>query len=334
MPNRNTPILSTTDLSVRFALRKNWLGNSQYLHAVQKVSIQLFEGETLAIVGESGSGKTSFARALIGLNSIWQGELKYAGHAIDPHQNLAFSELRRNVQMVFQDPFGSLDPRLSVQEIIAEPLQIHGTHSKALQKSRVADLLTQVGLPIEAANRYPHQFSGGQRQRVAIARALAPQPKVIIADEPLSALDVSIQSQVMNLMKSLQTTYGLSYILVSHDMAAVHHLADRVAVMYLGRVIESAPVDQLFESPAHPYTLALLQSVPKIGKGKRRVGESLKGDQPSPINPPSGCTFHPRCPMAQERCKVEVPKDSNLSSEHQIACHFPIRTTSALEVTE
>lgn len=333
MPNRNSPILSTTDLSVRFSLRKNWLGKRQYLHAVQKVSLQLFEGETLAIVGESGSGKTSLARALIGLNSIWQGELKYAGQAIDPQQNLAFSELRRNVQMVFQDPFGSLDPRLSVQEIIAEPLQIHGTHNKALQKSRVADLLTQVGLPVEAANRYPHQFSGGQRQRIAIARALAPEPKVIIADEPLSALDVSIQSQVMNLMKSLQTTHGLSYILVSHDMAAVHHLADRVAVMYLGRVIESAPVDQLFESPAHPYTLALLQSVPKIGRGKRRVGGSLKGDQPSPINPPSGCTFHPRCPMAQERCKVEVPKDSHLSSEHQIACHFPIGVTSALEMT-
>lgn len=325
MPRSNTPILSTSELSVRFALRKTWLGDSQYLHAVQKVSIQLFEGETLAIVGESGSGKTSFARALIGLNAVWQGELKYQGQAIDPLQNQAFSELRRNVQMVFQDPFGSLDPRLSVQEIIAEPLQIHGTHSKALQKTRVANLLNQVGLPVEAANRYPHQFSGGQRQRIAIARALAPQPKVIIADEPLSALDVSIQSQVMNLMKSLQTTHGLSYILVSHDMAAVHHLADRVAVMYLGRVIESAPVDQLFESPAHPYTLALLQSVPKIGKGKRTVGGSLRGDQPSPINPPTGCTFHPRCPVAQEKCKLEVPIDRNLSTGHQIACHFPIQ---------
>lgn len=326
-----TPILSTTDVSVRFALRKSWFGDSQYVHAVQNVSLQLCEGETLAIVGESGSGKTSLARALIGLNSIWQGELKFAGQSIDFNQANAFSELRRNIQMVFQDPFGSLDPRLSIHEIIAEPLQIHGTHSKAEQSSRVADLLSQVGLPKEAANRYPHQFSGGQRQRIAIARALAPQPKVIIADEPLSALDVSIQSQVMNLMKSLQKTHGLSYLLVSHDMAAVHHLADRVAVMYLGRVIETAPVDQLFQAPRHPYTLALLQSVPQIGQGKRTVGNSLKGDQPSPINPPSGCTFHPRCPVAQEKCKSEVPVSKNLSATHQIACHFPIQLASSNE---
>lgn len=333
MLKSNLPILSTTDLSVRFALRKPWLGDSQYVHAVQKVSLQLFEGETLAIVGESGSGKTSLARALIGLNSIWQGELKYSGQEIKFHQPQAFSHLRRNVQMVFQDPFGSLDPRLSVQEIIAEPLQIHGTHSKAMQASRVADLLLQVGLPKEAANRYPHQFSGGQRQRIAIARALAPQPKVIIADEPLSALDVSIQSQVMNLMKSLQKTHGLSYLLVSHDMAAVHHLADRVAVMYLGRVIETAPVDQLFEAPKHPYTLALLQSVPKIGQGKRKLGNSLKGDQPSPINPPSGCTFHPRCSLAQDKCKSEVPANRSLSTVHQIACHFPIQIASSTKST-
>lgn len=332
MLNQKTPILSTSDLSVRFALRKSWFGKPQFLHAVQNVSIQLFEGETLAIVGESGSGKTSFARALIGLNPIWRGELQYAGMTIDPQQNQAFSDIRRNVQMVFQDPFGSLDPRLSVQEIVAEPLQIHGTHNKLEQKARVADLLMQVGLPVEAANRYPHQFSGGQRQRIAIARALAPKPKVIVADEPLSALDVSIQSQVMNLMKSLQMSHGLSYILVSHDMAAVHHLADRVAVMYLGRVIESAPVDQLFESPAHPYTLALLQSVPKIGKGKRTVGSSLKGDQPSPINPPRGCTFHPRCAIAQDKCKVEIPKFIELSTEHQIACHFPLQVANSVEV--
>ena len=244
MPRSNTPILSTSELSVRFALRKTWLGDSQYLHAVQKVSIQLFEGETLAIVGESGSGKTSFARALIGLNPIWRGELQYAGMTIDPQQNQAFSDIRRNVQMVFQDPFGSLDPRLSVQEIVAEPLQIHGTHNKLEQKARVADLLMQVGLPVEAANRYPHQFSGGQRQRIAIARALLKNPAILILDEATSSLDTESERLVQDAINKMMQ--NRTSIVIAHRLSTIRH-ADEIIVLQKGEIAERGTHDVLLE---------------------------------------------------------------------------------------
>jgi len=316
-------LLRVEDLSVRFAVATAWLAPRMHVQAVNEVSLSLAQGETLAIVGESGSGKTTLARALIGLARAWQGRVYFDGRPVAAGDAAALKALRRDVQMVFQDPFGSLDPRLPVQDIIAEPLEIHGTHDARQRAARVQELLAQVGLPPEAAQRYPHQFSGGQRQRIAIARAMAPQPRLIIADEPLSALDVSIQSQVMNLLSELKRAHGLSYLLVSHDFAAVHHLADRVAVMYLGRIVESAPVDALFARPAHPYTAALLEAVPRVGHGKRRPGSTLRGEVPSPIRPPSGCAFHPRCPAATDRCRQERPLPRHCGADRVVACHFP-----------
>jgi oligopeptide/dipeptide ABC transporter ATP-binding protein len=317
-------LLRVQGLGVRFALRSGWLRPVRHVQAVADVSLHVQRGETLAVVGESGSGKTSLARAVVGLAPAWRGQIHFDGADVLGGDGTALSRLRREVQMVFQDPFGSLDPRLSVQDIVAEPLRIHRTHDAAAQRKRVLELLDQVGLPAAAAQRYPHQFSGGQRQRIAIARALAPQPQLIIADEPLSALDVSIQSQVMNLMSELRARLGLSYLLVSHDFAAVHHLADRIAVMYLGRIVETAPVDALFESPAHPYTAALLASVPRVGHGKRKPGSALSGELPSPVDPPEGCPFHPRCPLAADRCKMESPHPVSLQPGRTVACHFPL----------
>ena len=315
-------LIATEDLSVRFALRGSMLGRAKQVHAVQRVSLEVREGETLAIVGESGSGKTSLARAMLGLVPASDGRLLFRGRVISALSRDDWRALRRDVQMIFQDPFGSLDPRWTVHDIIAEPLRLQGERRKAVLSQRVHELLAQVGLPEDAAARYPHQFSGGQRQRIAIARALAPQPRLIIADEPLSALDVSIQSQVMNLLRDLQAAHRLAYLLVSHDFAAVHHLADRVAVMYLGRIVETASVKALFAAPSHPYTRALLASVPRLGQGKRKPGLSMRGELPSPVNPPSGCVFHPRCPHAAEICRTEVPAARPMAEGHFAACHF------------
>jgi oligopeptide/dipeptide ABC transporter ATP-binding protein len=320
-----TPILMTENLTVRFpAGRVGWFGPKREVQAVSNVGLDLNPGETLALVGESGSGKTTFARALLGLVHHSAGSIRFDGADIAAMTRSERQAMRRTVQMVFQDPFGSLDPRLPVAAIIAEPLRIHGIGSKASRRDRVRELLAQVGLPPDAANRYPHQFSGGQRQRIAIARALAPAPRIIIADEPLSALDVSIQSQILNLMAELRDHAGLSYLLISHDLAAVHHLADRVAAMYLGRVVEVAPRDALFNTPAHPYTRALLDAVPRIGTGKRVPGGALPGDIPSPMDPPPGCVFHPRCPRATARCAVEAPDLTVIAAGHLAACHHPL----------
>ena len=320
-------LLAVDNLSVRFAVRSGWLRPKLQLQAVSEVSLTLQRGQTLAIVGESGSGKTTLARALVGLVQAWQGTVHFDGAPVPAGDRRALQALRREVQLIFQDPFGSLDPRLTVQDIIAEPMQIHRSHDARQRGQRVQQLLAQVGLPPESAQRYPHQFSGGQRQRIAIARALAPQPRLIIADEPLSALDVSIQSQVMNLLSALQREHGLSYLLISHDFAAVHHLADRIAVMYLGRIVETAAVDELFSAPAHPYTAALLDSVPRVHRGrvgKRPPGRSLRGEMPSPIHPPGGCAFHPRCPQAQTLCAQVAPSPQARGEGRLVACHFPL----------
>jgi len=320
-------LLAVDKLSVRFEVRSGWLRPKLQLQAVSEVSLTLQRGQTLAIVGESGSGKTTLARALVGLAQAWQGTVHFDGAPVAAGDRRALQALRREVQLIFQDPFGSLDPRLTVQDIIAEPMQIHRSHDARQRGQRVQQLLAQVGLPPESAQRYPHQFSGGQRQRIAIARALAPQPRLIIADEPLSALDVSIQSQVMNLLSALQREHGLSYLLISHDFAAVHHLADRIAVMYLGRIVETAAVDELFSAPAHPYTAALLDSVPRVKRGrvgKRPPGRSLRGEMPSPIHPPSGCAFHPRCPQAQTLCAQVAPPPQACGEAGLVACHFPL----------
>jgi len=310
-----TPLLAAESVSVRFGSGGGWLAPRRFVQAVTGASLVLHVGETLALVGESGSGKTTLARALLGLVPVAAGTVRFAG---DAHT------LRRAVQLVFQDPFGSLDPRLPIGAIIAEPLRIHRIGTRREQAARVNDLLAEVGLPADAATRYPHQFSGGQRQRIAIARALAPRPRAIIADEPLSALDVSIQSQILNLMAELRDREGLSYLLISHDLAAVHHLADRVAAMYLGRIVEVAPRDALFGAPAHPYTAALLQSVPRLGTGKRQPGAVLPGDIPSPLAPPPGCAFHPRCARASQLCARDVPALRPLPAGREVACHHPL----------
>jgi oligopeptide transport system ATP-binding protein len=317
-------VLEADALTVRFAVGGGLFKPARQVQAVSSVSLTLHQGETLALVGESGSGKTTFARAMLGLTDITEGSVRFDGQDVAGMNPAAKKAMRRAVQVVFQDPFGSLDPRLSVGDIVAEPLRVHGIGTARERGARVADLLGLVGLSPDAASRYPHQFSGGQRQRIAIARALAPKPRVIIADEPLSALDVSIQSQILNLMADLRQATGISYFLISHDLAAVHHLADRVAALYLGRVVELAPRDALYESPAHPYTRALLDSVPRIGTGKRTPGSALRGDIPNPMNPPTGCHFHPRCSRASAVCSEVAPELSIIADGHFAACHHPV----------
>ena len=324
-----TPLLATENLSVRFPVGGGLFRKPQHVRAVSDVDLDLRPGETLALVGESGSGKTTFARALLGLVPHSAGTIRFQGADTASMAPAEIQAMRRVVQMVFQDPFGSLDPRLPVADIIAEPLRIHRIGTRADHRARIQELLGLVGLPGDAANRYPHQFSGGQRQRIAIARALAPAPRAIIADEPLSALDVSIQSQILNLMAELRDRIGLSYLLISHDLAAVHHLADRVAAMYLGRVLEVAGRDALFATPAHPYTAALLASVPRIGAGKRVPGGALQGDIPSPMAPPPGCAFHPRCARATTMCTEIVPTLVPVAGGHAVACHHPLTAKAA-----
>jgi oligopeptide/dipeptide ABC transporter ATP-binding protein len=309
---------------VRFAVGNGLFRAKRSVQAVSNVSLTLDAGETLALVGESGSGKTTFARALLGLTPISQGTVRFEGRDLAAMSAKERQAMRRAVQVVFQDPFGSLDPRLPVSSIIGEPLRIHGIGTASERDARVSELLGMVGLPGSAKTRYPHQFSGGQRQRIAIARALAPGPRVIVADEPLSALDVSIQSQILNLFVELRERTGIAFFLISHDLAAVHHLADRVAALYLGRVVELAPRDALYARPAHPYTRALLESVPRIGQGKRIPGRAMGGEIPSPLAPPPGCHFHPRCRFATDRCKAEAPELRQVAADHHAACHHPL----------
>ncbi len=289
------------------------------LRAVDGVSFTLNKGETLALVGESGCGKSTVARLLTGLYSLTRGEILFDGQSLKTMDKASQKAMRKRRQMIFQDPYASLNPRWRVGRIIAEPLVTHTDMSRAQQDAKVAELLTQVGLNPSDAQRYPHQFSGGQRQRISIARALALQPEFIVCDEPTSALDVSVQAQVLNLMKDLQRELGLTYLFISHNLAVVHHVADRVGVMYLGRIVEIAPRDDLFAQPRHPYTRMLLGAIPDMsGAGKSRV--PVAGEVPNPLNPPSGCTFHPRCPLANDRCGREAPALLQ-TGQHEVACH-------------
>jgi oligopeptide/dipeptide ABC transporter ATP-binding protein len=316
-----SPLLAVEHVSVIFGgTKKLFRPAGPSLRAVDDVSIEIAKGETLALVGESGSGKTTLGHVVAGLLAPSAGRVLLHGQRIDAKSRRAAG---RAIQIVFQDPFSSLDPRMPISEIIAEPLRIQGLGTGAERRERAATLIDQVALPQDALNRYPHEFSGGQRQRIAIARALAPNPEIIIADEPLSALDVSIQSQILNLFRDIQERAGLSYLFISHDLSVVEYLADRVGVLYLGRIVELAPREDIFAQPAHPYTRALLDSIPRVGAGRRR-GRAVAGEMPSPLRPPPGCVFHPRCPLAQGVCREQAPTFQPLRDNpaHGAACHF------------
>jgi oligopeptide/dipeptide ABC transporter ATP-binding protein len=315
-----TALVELDRVSVHFNQRGGLFSRQQVLRAVEHVTLAIEPGETLGLVGESGSGKSTIGHVVAGLQEPTRGEMRFRGHALD---RATRRMARRAIQIVFQDPFGALDPRMPVSAIIAEPLTINRIGSAAERRDRAAALVGDVGLPRDALNRYPHEFSGGQRQRIAIARALAPDPALIVADEPLSALDVSIQSQVLNLMRDVQRQRQLSYLFISHDMGVVNHLVDRVAVLYLGRVVEIAPRVELFARPSHPYTQALLDAVPRIGRFRARR-PAIKGEMPSPLAPPPGCVFHPRCVKARDICRVEPPAllPAPGRASQFAACHF------------
>ena len=319
------PLVEVNDAARWFDVSAPWLERvlsakpRTMLRAVDGVSFSIQRGETLALVGESGCGKSTIARLLVGLYPLTRGEIRIDGQSIAEIRGPNGRALRRRLQMIFQDPYASLNPRWRVGRIIAEPLKAHTSMNEAQQNQRVDELLLQVGLDPADKQRYPHQFSGGQRQRISIARALAVKPEFLVCDEPTSALDVSVQAQVLNIMKDLQRELGLTYLFISHNLAVVHHVADRVGVMYLGRIVEIAERDELFAHPRHPYTRMLLSAIPDIeGKGRSRT--PVAGEVPNPLNPPSGCTFHPRCPQAREQCRRESPALITIGGI-QVACH-------------
>jgi peptide/nickel transport system ATP-binding protein len=293
-----------------------------FVKAVDDISFQLYEGETLSIVGESGCGKSTTGRAILRLDEPTDGKVYYSGQDILNLNKKEMRKLRGDLQVIFQDPFASLNPRQTVKQILNEAMAIQDVVAKPQRMDRMLELLGYVGLPPEALDRYPHEFSGGQRQRIGIARALAVDPKLIICDEAVSALDVSIQAQILNLLKKLQNQFGLTFLFISHDLSVVRHISDRVMVMYLGKVVEIAEKKDLFDSPLHPYTKALLSSIPVPNPALKRERVILKGDVPSPIDPPSGCRFHTRCPFATEKCKLEEPALRELSENHFVSCHF------------
>lgn len=320
------PLLEAVGVSRHFALGTQLLpGRRRVLRAVDGVNLRVWPGETLGLVGESGSGKSTLGRCLVRLYPLTEGTLRFEGRDISTAGTAALRPVRPRMQMVFQDPSSSLNPRRRVGDLIAEPLRVHGRRNRADVRDRLHELMGLVGLPPEYLHRFPHEFSGGQRQRVGIARALALAPRLVIADEPVSALDVSIQAQIVNLFCDLQERLGLTYVFIAHDLSVVRQIATRTAVMYLGRIVEIAPTDRLFAAPAHPYTEALISAVPvpDPALARRRTRIVLAGDPPSPVNPPSGCRFHPRCPHADTRCRTEPPLLRPLGDGRDVACHYP-----------
>jgi oligopeptide/dipeptide ABC transporter ATP-binding protein len=329
---RTEELVAVDGLKMYFRTRATstrWRRDAAYVHAVDDVSFTIRRGETLGLVGESGSGKSTVGRSILRLYQPTAGSVVFEGTELNGLPAGRLRQLRRRMQMIFQDPHASLDPRMTVQQIVAQPLDIHGLGQRRERSDRVVELLRTVGLDPSTAGRYPHQFSGGQRQRIGIARALAVEPSFIVCDEPVSALDVSIQAQIVNLLRGLQSSLGLTYLFIAHDLGVVRHISDRVAVMYVGKLMELSPSDELYERPLHPYTVALLSAVPvadpKVERNRRRI--ILAGDIPSPARPPAGCRFHTRCWLRQrlERpaaCSTEEPRLREVLPGRQVACHY------------
>lgn len=317
------PLLEVNNLRVHFPVRHGVFGRAnEVVKAVDGVSFELRRGETVGLVGESGCGKSTLGRAVIRLVPVTDGTVKFEGVDLLGLSKNALRAHRRNFQMIFQDPFSTLNPRLTVEQIIGEALDIHQlTADESSRRKRIGSLLEQVGLEGSHAQRYPHEFSGGQRQRIGIARALAVEPKLIICDEPVSALDVSVQAQVVNLLQDLQSKLHLSLLFIAHDLAVVEHISQRIMVMYLGRVVETGPAAEVIGRPLHPYTKALISAVPSIRESTRER-LLLRGELPSPIAPPSGCPFHPRCPLAEDVCRAKEPVHTAISSSRSVSCHF------------
>ena len=316
-----TALLEIHDIAKTYRIPGKAGSKPGLLKAVDGVSLQIAPGETLGLVGESGCGKSTLGKLALGLIAADRGAVLYRGTNLTRLSANELRPYRRQIQMIFQDPFSSLNPRMTIGETLAEPLINHRLCAAKERQQRIEKLLDQVGLNAAAANRYPHEFSGGQRQRVSIARALAVEPDLIIADEPVSALDLSVQAQILNLLREIQVEHNLSYLFIAHDLAVVEHVSDRVAVMYLGKIVETAPADDLYRQPQHPYTEALLKAIPQPDPSLAGRPAPLQGEIPSPLNPPTGCYFHPRCPYATELCSQQEPELLNQSENRQSACH-------------
>jgi oligopeptide/dipeptide ABC transporter ATP-binding protein len=318
----DTPLIEVKGLKKSFSVKKGFLGTTKYLRAVDGISFAIRKGETFSLVGESGCGKSTTGKLVTRLLAPNDGEVWFKGQNISHISDNQMRPLRKDMQMVFQDPYASLNPRMKVKDLVAEPLLIHTKLSPKERDKLACELLETVGLSSFHAERFAHEFSGGQRQRIGIARALSVRPSLIVADEPVSALDVSIQSQVLNLLQDLQEEYGLTYLFISHDLSVVEHISDRIGVMYLGSLVETADKDTLYDRPLHPYTQALLSSVPVPDPSLKKERIILKGDLPSPVDPPSGCRFHTRCPSCMEICKQHEPVFREVEPGHEVACHL------------
>src|SRR5882724_365696 len=316
-------LLEVKNLKVHFPVKRRVFGRAhEFVKAVDGVSFSIAPGETLGLVGESGCGKTTLGRAIVRLVEPTAGSITLGGADLTQMGGAALRAHRRTLQIIFQDPYGSLNPRMTVEDVVGEALDIHGlAENKSARQKRIAELLKAVGLDPTYAQRYPHEFSGGQRQRIGIARALAVEPELIICDEPVSALDVSVQAQIINLLRDLQQQRGIAYLFIAHDLAVVEHISHRVLVMYLGKIVEAAEAKAIIRDPQHPYTQALISAVPEVDPESKRQRIVLPGDVPSPIDQPPGCPFHPRCPLVEDRCRVEIPALREIAPGHCAACH-------------